>query len=256
MQTQTPEKQNQIYDFLLHCGNEHDPYGFCSVTAKELHHLIPYEQARVIFLDVTGKISSSLLFGVDKQDWQNFLNYYSEDCIGSRYSLKEPLRLSENERVALCDWTNLETRKAHDLFESSYVRPLQLKYCLGMSFCDQHACTRCIISLDRTRDVPYREDELALLRKLNPLLNNYFINFFTDRTINLNQQDFMFSEYGLTNRETEIARLILDGATPASIAERLCISVATAYKHLANMYGKMKVSNRQEFVTRLCGRPV
>ena len=51
----------------------------------------------------------------------------------------------------------------------------------------------------------------------------------------------------------QIAGPVVGGANPASIAERLCISVTTAYKHIANMYKKMEVSNRREFIARLYG---
>lgn len=255
MQKQLKEDGVLFYQVLLQCGNEHDPCHFCGAIVRELHRLVPYDQARVIFLDVSGKIQSSLLYGVNQHTWQTFMNYYEDDCIGSKYSLKEPLHLTENEKVNLCDWTDQKTQDAHDLFASTYVRPLQLKYCLGMGLSDIHNCIRCIISLDRTKAVPYSEEEIHIIRMLRPLLDNLFINFFTEPAFSVSQQDLMLSAYSLTRRETEIARLILSGATPASISERLCISVTTAYKHIANMYKKMHVSNRQEFIAQLYGRP-
>ncbi|MDO5424166.1 MAG: helix-turn-helix transcriptional regulator [Eubacteriales bacterium] len=255
MQNQSSATLERVYQFLLRCGNEHDPTHFCGAIAKELHHLIPYDQARVLFLDSSGKIRSSLLYGVDKQTWQTFLDYYLDGCTVSSYSLKEPLHLSENEKVHVCDWTDQDTCEAYDLFESTYVRPLQLKYCLGMGLTDQHNCIRCILSFDRTKPIPYSEDELRLIRRLRPLLDNLFINFFTAQNTALNQDDFLFREYSLTKREKEIASLLLSGASPSSISERLCISVATAYKHIANMYKKMHVTNRQEFIARLYEHP-
>ncbi|EET58851.1 hypothetical protein BRYFOR_09139 [Marvinbryantia formatexigens DSM 14469] len=58
------------------------------------------------------------------------------------------------------------------------------------------------------------------------------------------------SIYGLGDCPADIG-----GATPAVISERLCISVTTAYKHIANMYKKMNVTNRQEFIARLYEKP-
>ena len=242
------------YQFLLKCGNEHEPFGFCSAIVRELSRLVWYDQARVIFLDITGKIRSSLLYGVNEGTWQTFMSYYSDDCIGSKYSLKEPLQLTENEKVQICDWTDPETWDSHDVFASTYVKPLQLKYCLGMGLSDTQNCIRCIISLDRIKDVPYSEKEIFVIQRLRPLLDNLFINFFTVPAFSASQQELIFSKYSLTKREAEIAGLILAGATPASISARLCISVTTAYKHIANMYKKAGVSNRQEFIVQLYRR--
>lgn len=251
MQSLFDKYAESVYQFLLKCGNEHDPYHFCGTAARELNSLVSYDQARVIFLDTSGKIYSSVLYGVSKKTWQNFMSWYSDDLIGSKYSLKEPLHVSEDEKVALCDWTDPATCRAHDLFAASYVRPLHLKYCLGIGLTDNHGCLRCIISLDRIRAVPYTEKEIASLRKLYPLLNNYFVNFFTEKTEKLNLMDHLLAEYNLTPRENEIAQLILKGASAKAVAERLCISVTTTYKHIANMYKKMNVTNRQEFIARL-----
>lgn len=82
---------DRLYDFLLACGKEHDPYSFCRTVVKELCPFIPYEQARVIFLGMDGKIVSSLLYGVSQNTWKAFMDFYSDDCIGSIYSLKHPL---------------------------------------------------------------------------------------------------------------------------------------------------------------------
>ena len=48
----------------------------------------------------------------------------------------------------------------------------------------------------------------------------------------------------LSERETEILGLIVDGLKNQEIADRLFISVATVKRHIANVYGKMGVRNR------------
>ncbi|MDD7739017.1 MAG: helix-turn-helix transcriptional regulator [Fusicatenibacter sp.] len=238
---------DSLYEFLLNCGNEHDPYAFCGAIAKGLHHFIPYDQARVIFLGKDGRIVSSLLYGVSQKTWNTFMDFYLDDCIGSTYSLKHPLHLSEDEKVNVCDWTDKKQKDGHKIFESYYVRSLKLTYCLGIGLSDINNSIRCIFSLDRTTDQRFTREELALVRKLRPLLDNYFINMMRDSSLNINQQDFVLSQSKLTEREKEIARLMYRGLTPADIGNTLCISINTAYKHIANMYKKLGVSSRQEF---------
>ncbi|MGN1141962.1 MAG: helix-turn-helix transcriptional regulator [Oliverpabstia sp.] len=237
---------DKLYDFILKCGSKHDPYSFFGTIVQELYHFIPYDQARVLFLGTNGKIISSLLYGVSQNTWKTFMDFYSDDCIGSIYSLKHPLHLSEDEKINICDWTDEKRKDAHKIFESYYVRPLKLKYCLGIGFTDISNCIRCIISLDRTSDQRFTNEDILLVRRLRPLLDNYFINMMQDPSLEISQQDFVFSQANLTEREKEIARLLYNGSTPAAISKVLCISINTAYKHIANMYKKLGVSNRQE----------
>jgi DNA-binding NarL/FixJ family response regulator len=48
----------------------------------------------------------------------------------------------------------------------------------------------------------------------------------------------------LSARELEILRLVSDGLTNQSIADRLCLSVRTVERHLTNIYAKLQVSGK------------
>ena len=52
----------------------------------------------------------------------------------------------------------------------------------------------------------------------------------------------------LTERESEILRLISIGMTNQEIAGQLVISVATVKRHITNIYGKLDVSHRTEAI--------
>jgi len=49
---------------------------------------------------------------------------------------------------------------------------------------------------------------------------------------------------GLTARETQVLRLIADGASTREISERLFISAKTADNHIQHIYIKLGVTNR------------
>ena len=55
-------------------------------------------------------------------------------------------------------------------------------------------------------------------------------------------------DHGLTAREWEIVRLAAEGFSEADMAERLCISKATAHNHLMHAYEKVGVSRRVDLV--------
>ena len=52
--------------------------------------------------------------------------------------------------------------------------------------------------------------------------------------------------HGLTSRETEVLRLVVDGLDVAAISERLVISSGTVKAHLHRIYRKCDVGGRSE----------
>jgi LuxR family maltose regulon positive regulatory protein len=54
----------------------------------------------------------------------------------------------------------------------------------------------------------------------------------------------------LTRREVEVLRLIAAGLRNQEIADRLCLSVSTVKRHIANAYGKLGVGHRTEALLR------
>jgi DNA-binding CsgD family transcriptional regulator len=57
--------------------------------------------------------------------------------------------------------------------------------------------------------------------------------------------------YGLTNREAEIAQLVLRGSSTVEIADCLCISGLTVQQHLKAIFEKTGVSSRRELSARI-----
>lgn len=55
-----------------------------------------------------------------------------------------------------------------------------------------------------------------------------------------------FKNFGLTEREEEIARLLIQGITYQSISEQLFISLPTVKTHASNIYKKCNVKTRHE----------
>ena len=62
-----------------------------------------------------------------------------------------------------------------------------------------------------------------------------------------------FKNYGLTEREQEIATLLHKGMTYQNIADQLFISLPTVKTHTSNIYKKCSVKNRNELANLLSG---
>jgi len=57
-------------------------------------------------------------------------------------------------------------------------------------------------------------------------------------------------EYGLTDREKDILKLLVDGRTKKKIADELFISFHTVNTHLKNIYSKLQVNSRSGAITK------
>jgi DNA-binding CsgD family transcriptional regulator len=61
----------------------------------------------------------------------------------------------------------------------------------------------------------------------------------------------LMSAYGLTEREQEVSRLVLQGYSTTEIAERLVISAHTVQQHLRNIFDKTGVRSRRDLVSKV-----
>jgi DNA-binding CsgD family transcriptional regulator len=61
----------------------------------------------------------------------------------------------------------------------------------------------------------------------------------------------LMSVYGLTEREQDITRLVLQGNSTTEIAERLVVSVHTVQQHLKSVFDKTRVRSRRDLVGKV-----
>jgi DNA-binding CsgD family transcriptional regulator len=87
--------------------------------------------------------------------------------------------------------------------------------------------------------------ELTIRLIRNTTLETYILLLHEEPIQTLNES---LKLLGLTDREAEVLACIIQGQTPKDIAKILSISVATARKHLENIYRKLKVQSQTEAV--------
>ena len=61
----------------------------------------------------------------------------------------------------------------------------------------------------------------------------------------------LMSAYGLTEREQDVTRLVLQGESTATIAERLVVSAHTVQQHLKSIFEKTGVHSRRDLVGKV-----
>ncbi|BFL46509.1 response regulator transcription factor [Lactonifactor longoviformis] len=229
-----------IHRFLLSSGSIHEQRQFCEHALRSLNTLVPYDQARLLYIDKCRYVSDVTLLGVEKWWWDMYMGYYSK-IEDSRYFIRNK---SVNQ-IHVYDWSMLNGEFVRD-----YVRPQGLRYSTGFGLTDRDGGIQCVFCLDRTSVTPYTERELAVLEVLRSHLENLYRGMQASEKLG-NERPYNPVYHLLTPREQEIARLLCDGKVPGEIGKILYISVATVYCHLRNIHSKLHVSSRQELILRL-----
>lgn len=237
----------EIHEFLLMAGNIHKPKEFCLYIAENVSSLIPFDQARIFFFNNNGKIFDTVLYGngADRNWIDAYFQYYSKLEDG-RYSLvQNGLRTESSIFHNYYDWSNAQSSE----FISDYIVPQGLQYSLVVLFHDESELTKAVCTFDRTIQSNFTKKELAIIEVLQAHLDNLHKNLFV--VIEEKIQDIGSNESELsllTQREKEIVKLICAGLTSANISNKLYISKSTVYRHIANIYEKLHISNRQELM--------
>lgn len=86
---------------------------------------------------------------------------------------------------------------------------------------------------------------------INTVTTYYTIYMTKNQTPPASSLDTFSTMNDLTERETEIVRLILDGLNNAEIGKRLFISPNTVKTHLLNIFKKTRVSRRIELINKI-----
>ena len=242
----------KIYEYVLLCGQEHDPYRFGCVALDEISSLISYDQGLLYCLDENRRVCNQHLVNI-KSRWSSmYLGYYSR-LEGNRHGLEDKANESfDIPFITHIAWDN----EPQTEFIRDYIMARGVKRSLVFVLFDLNGLARAAFSLDRTRAAKFTERDMNVLRITVAQLSNLYKNFFVDPVHvpgmrSTHVVDTTLSS--LTKREREVADLLCQGLSPAHVSSALHISVSTTYKHIAHIHKKLHVSSQQELLVRVLG---
>lgn len=243
---------NKMNDFLLDCGGYRESKEFGKRVMNKIEVLIPFDQARLYFLNDNGTIVEEYLLGVDKQVSMEYHEYYSQVDNGN-YAVAKRAKAFQQHYPKIEDCIYSWDKYGHqEVFFQEYVQPLQLHHSFGLGLRDIHGTLKCMFSLDRICDVKFSKIEMEIMHYIRSHLDNLYQNFYVTPPGNYeNVGRKIFEDAPLTAREAEVAELLMQGVIPIHISQKLCISITTVNKHIANMHAKLNVSTRQELIVKL-----
>lgn len=236
----------KIHEFLLEIGSIRTPKNFCLSIAENICKLIPYDQARVYFINDNGKVQDIALFGTERSWIEAYFEYYSR-VEGGRYSFASTnIQWSshKNSPVNCIDWSDF----SNDEFITDYIRPQGIRHSLIVVFHDESGISKTICTFERTSNNGYTPKEMLVTEVLQSHLDNLHKNLHVLLSRDLSNLGTFKEIQRLTHREMEIVQLICNGVKPTNISEKLCLTPGTVYKHLANIYAKLHVTNLQELI--------
>ena len=243
-----------IYDFISLCGQANDPTVLAIEALNNLEKFCPFDQALIYFFDGNGKICDQYLKDIDESWSTMYLEHYFKvddyqySCFADQRRKSNKVNLNPSKPALFVrEWA----KETSNDFVQNLIRPRGLKYTCSFPLYDLYGNYRTVVALDRVAGRNFTGDELMHLQRIIPHLNNLHKNFYYQGFRQNTIKRAVWERADLTGREIEIADLLCLGISPASISRSLHIALSTTYKHIANIYKKLQVSNRQELLVRL-----
>ena len=258
---------SKLNEFLLQVGALDEQIPFCVNALNRLRNVVSFDQGRVYFFDEAGHVFDEYLLNVSKEVTKAYHEYY-EDVDDARYSATRRARFEARrvtadgidqgrkprsslrlQRVHAVNWED----EPHDTrFFREYVARIGLTYSTGFTLYDCEHVPRALFCIDHTRPVEFSREELHMLSLAATHLDNMYRKLFatppasTGDTIAL-----MAGGAPLTERERQIATMLMRGFSAKAISESLHIARTTVYKHVQNIHEKLGVSNQVELLAKL-----
>lgn len=242
-----PIQWSKVNEILLQCGEVDVLHDFEVNVLQKMQKLIPFDQGRIYFMSDNAKVYDEYLLGVDKQTTREYHEFYADMDNGFYSATRRAWSFRGNYPIAE-DWSSTSRQ---DRFLSEHLRPQGIHFSTGFLLCDLHRTPKVLFCMDRTGTVNYTASDLDILYHTVTHLNNMYRKFYTTPPDSKNVSSRIQDDALLTKRESEIAALSLRGLSPAHIADKLCISRATVYKHIAHIHSKLHVSTQQELIIKL-----
>lgn len=236
-----------LYQVLDVCNRACTPRGFGVDILEHIGRLCPFQQGLVYLIDANHHLMGHYLKNIEERYNQAYLEYYVDSDNGTYDAFADLREDPDNPTINVHDWK----RERSAEFIPDFIKDRGLAHSVGFGLFDLNGSIRLVISLDRTTDVPFTNQELYSLKLAISMLNSSFKKFFYHGTSWSQIDKAYLKEQDLTPREIEVADFMSQGISPANISKILCISQSTTYKHIAHIYSKLGVSNKQEFLVKL-----
>jgi DNA-binding CsgD family transcriptional regulator len=163
-----------------------------------------------------------------------------------------PARFQRSDtRVACIDELATEAELLASTYYRQFMVPLNHRHVADMFFRRDRDIIA-VLTMLRAADLgPFSSRELTLLRTLQPFLEFTLNSVYLPRRYR--ERESIAQQHQLTERELDVAELIIAGASNKMIAAELNLGIATVKTHIQHIFHKLEVPSRTALSARLLG---
>lgn len=220
----------KINNLVFNAGKCRQPDRLAEYIYQHLNEVVDFDNAVMIALTAAGDLRPAFsrnIQALQPQFWKQ---------VNAKYYRHFPTI-----QECLVTMNDLQTPAIRDYWQQAGITTA-----LGMALWDPHGSLRYLFSLSRKSQFPFTVSDERTIQIVFRQLNNLYQGLLTRphlRQLSANRQ--------LTNRERDVANLLMAGLDSDAIAAKLFISKATVTKHIANLHRKLHVQSQTQLLAKL-----
>lgn len=176
-----------------------------------------------------------------------------EKIYREKYSKMDPMHPGRYEgtgiSVICSDTLMLSDEWRRSVFYREFMAPRHYDHDVDMFFRNKGKIVAVLYILRDARIGSFKEEELSLLRRLQPFME-YTLNkvYIPQRII---ERECLIEKFALTKREMDVVDILLTGVDIKTLAKALDLQVSTVKTHLKHIFDKVGVRSANELISIL-----
>lgn len=135
------------------------------------------------------------------------------------------------------------------IYYQEFMKPHDHRYVADMFFRFEGEIIAVMSMLRHESLGPFKDEELTLLRNIQPFLEYTLNCVYLPKRISERQS--IQEKYTLTNRELDVLELVIAGASNKVIANELSLGLPTIKTHLGHIFQKTESTSRTELLSKI-----
>lgn len=236
----------RINDIILIIHSTKNIKDMCNYFFNAIQPLILYEKAMFYLLkedDNNINLVDPIFVNVSSDFFETYKSLFKNSRYGRvAVNIRRTIAFRDSDLIP-------ESITDTDIYRS-FLLPNKLPYGGGIILTDNETLLAEFAFFRTEEQGDFTDKEIYILNILKEhfqiriIRENYFASSNepkTDKTLKL-------IELGLTNREIEIVKLIIESFSTSEISSKLNISIYTTKKHISNIFNKLEINSRLQLI--------
>ena len=220
------------------------PVEFQEELIDLVRHLMPVSAVRFWLINPKINLKGYVSYNVDAD---------TEEVYQGKYSHLDPMhpsRYEDTDVTVICSDTIMPADEwRRSTFYKEFMAPRHYDHDIDVFFRNEGKITA-VLSVVRDDILgAFTEDEQLLLHRIQPFLEYSLNNVYLPRRFS--ERDLFAVKFSFTERELDVAEVVMGGADIKTMAHELNLSQATVKTHLQHIFEKTGVHSTRELISIL-----